>query len=119
MELLYEADAKSLPIAQVIAELPLPPDSYAATVALGAGTVQPKADALITKFSRADWSIERLPLIDRIVLRMAIYELSEQPDVPRAVVLDEYVELAKTFSTPDSGKFVNGMLTSIANELGR
>lgn len=119
MELLYEANAKTIPVAQVVAELPLPPDPYAAAVALGASATQPTADALITKFSRADWSIERLPLIDRIVLRMAVYELTEQLDVPRAVVLDEYVELAKTFSTPESGKFVNGMLTSIADELGR
>ena len=119
LELLYEAESKSVSVADVIRDLPLAPDGYASVLAIGVGENQVQADALITKFARNDWSIERLPMIDRIVLRLAIYELSYQPDVPRGVVLDEAVELAKTFSTEESGGFVNGMLTSIANELGR
>lgn len=119
LELLYESESKSVSVVEVIRELPLPPDAYAALLATGVGANQAQADALITKFARNDWSIERLPMIDRIVLRLAIYELSHQHDVPRGVVLDEAVELAKTFSTEESGSFVNGMLTSIANELGR
>jgi transcription antitermination protein NusB len=60
-----------------------------------------------------------MPVIDRLVLCMAIEELDHHRDTPRAVVIDEAVELAKTFSTGESGKFVNGMLTSIADHLGR
>lgn len=60
------------------------------------------------------WTIERLPEIDRLVLRMATYELRRTPDVPRAVVINEAVELAKRFSTEDSGRFVNGVLNAIA-----
>jgi N utilization substance protein B len=55
-----------------------------------------------------------MPVIDRNVLRMAVYELSYSPDVPVAVVINEAVELAKTFSTDDSGRFVNGVLSAIS-----
>ena len=119
MELLYEAHAKSITVAEVISTLPMAPDRYAGRVAVGADEHRAEADALITKFARADWSVDRLPLIDRIVLRMAVYELTYELDVPRGVVLDEAVELAKTFSAEESGKFVNGILTSITDDLGR
>ncbi len=55
------------------------------------------------------WTIDRLPTIDRIVLRMGVYELGHLP-TPRPVVINEAVELAKKFSTEDSGRFVNGVL---------
>ena len=119
MELLYEAETKGVPVATIVDELPIPPDAYALAVALGVGEMLPEADALISKFTQPAWPIERMPMIDRIVLRMAIFELTHRLDVDRAVVLDEAVELAKVFSTDDSGKFVNGMLRSIAQELGR
>jgi N utilization substance protein B len=60
------------------------------------------------------WTLARMPVIDRNVLRMAVYELSYSPDVPVAVVINEAVELAKTFSTDDSGRFVNGVLSAIS-----
>ncbi len=58
-----------------------------------------------------------MPAIDRNLLRLALYELKDRPDVPVAVVIDEAVELAKRFSTDDSGRFVNGMLSAIAPKL--
>ena len=58
-----------------------------------------------------------MPVIDRTVLRIATYELLDRPDVPTAVVIDEAVELAKRFSTDDSGRFVNGMLSAIAKKV--
>lgn len=117
MELLYEAHAKAQPVRTIVAELPIRPDPYAAELAIGAGENEAEAQELIRRFARADWSVDRLPVLDVIVLRLAIEELIHQPDVPRAVVIDEAVELAKNFSTADSGSFVNGMLTSIANHL--
>ena len=59
------------------------------------------------------WTLERMPAIDRTVLRIAVFELMDRPDVPTAVVIDEAVELAKRFSTDDSGRFVNGMLSAM------
>jgi N utilization substance protein B len=56
-------------------------------------------------------------VLDRTVLRMAIYELQHHADVPTGVVISEAVELAKRYSTDDSGRFVNGMLSNIAGEV--
>ena len=58
-----------------------------------------------------------MPVVDRCVLRMAAFELLEERDVPVAVVLDEAVELAKTYSTEDSGRYVNGVLSAVASEV--
>jgi N utilization substance protein B len=61
------------------------------------------------------WTLERLPTIDRLLLQMGAYELRERPETPYAVVINEAVELAKRFSTEDSGRFVNGVLSAIAD----
>lgn len=65
----------------------------------------------------ANWEFERIALIDRIILRMGICELSRFPDIPPKVTINEYIELAKEFSTQSSGKFVNGVLDKILAEL--
>ena len=75
-------------------------------------------DKLIEQHS-ANWRLARLASIDRLILRMATWELQHQPDVPAAVVLDEALELARTFSTDDSVRFVNGVLDAIRQGLGR
>jgi N utilization substance protein B len=60
------------------------------------------------------WTIERLPTIDRLLLRMATFELQHRPETPRPVIINEAVELAKRFSTENSGRFVNGVLSALA-----
>lgn len=62
------------------------------------------------------WSLERLPTIDRLLLEMGIYELRGCPGTPAAVAINEAVELAKRFSTEDSGRFVNGVLNAVAKD---
>ena len=62
------------------------------------------------------WPLARMPVLDLNVLRLGAFELAERPDVPVAVVIDEAVELAKRFSTDDSGRFVNGVLSALARE---
>ncbi len=69
-------------------------------------------DALITEYSE-HWKIDRMPAIDRNILRSAIYELLYRSDIPRKVVINEAVETAHRFSTPDSGKFINGILDKL------
>jgi N utilization substance protein B len=64
------------------------------------------------------WTIERLPTIDRLLLRMAAFELRHRPDTPRPVIINEAVELAKRFSTEDSGRFVNGVLSALVRANG-
>ncbi|GAC1395667.1 MAG: transcription antitermination factor NusB [Vulcanimicrobiaceae bacterium] len=70
-----------------------------------------ESDALISPLLQG-WTLDRLPTVDRIVLRMSVYELTYHRETPRAVVLNEAVELAKKFSTDDSGRYVNGVLAS-------
>ncbi len=70
-----------------------------------------QSDALIAPLLQ-EWTIDRLPTIDRIVLRMSVYELRHHPETPRPVVINEAVELAKKYSTDDSGRFVNGVLSN-------
>lgn len=65
------------------------------------------------------WRLERMARVDRNVLRIGVFELLERPEVPRAVIIDEAVELAKRYGTEDSGKFVNGVLDRIADDVGR
>lgn len=77
-----------------------------------------EADAIVGPLLEA-WTIERLPSIDRYVLRMAAFELRRRPDTPPAVAINEAVELAKKFSTEDSGRFVNGVLSAIARTHAR
>lgn len=71
-----------------------------------------ESDARITPLLEG-WTIERLPTIDRLLLRMAAFELQHRPQTPRPVIINEAVELAKRFSTEDSGRFVNGVLSAL------
>lgn len=72
-------------------------------------------DEVIGRYSE-EWSIGRMPVIDRNVLRLAVFELLYLSDIPMAVTINEAVELAKGFSTEDSGRFVNGVLSAIAEK---
>jgi transcription antitermination protein NusB len=84
------------------------------TVRLVEGVIEqaPRIDELIDRHA-IGWSLQRLPDVDRAILRMAVYELLWVDDVPDAVVIDEAVELAKTLSTDDSPAFINGVLGGI------
>ena len=83
---------------------------------LGVQEHQQQLDEAIAAHAKG-WSLARMPSIDRNVLRVAAFELLARPDVPVAVVLDEAVELAKRFSTDDSGRFVNGVLAALVSVL--
>ena len=116
LSLLYEADAKGASPAAVLDDQVLAPEAFAADLVAGVEQHQAEVDGLIRQFAKG-WTLERMPVIDRTLLRMAIYELGHRPDVPTGAVISEAVELAKRYSTDDSGKFVNGMLSRIAKEL--
>ena len=86
-------------------------DSRAFVRDLVLGTLEnaPESDALIGPLLEG-WTLERLPTIDRIILRMGTFELNHRREVDPAVVVNEAVELAKKYSTEDSGRYVNGVL---------
>ena len=80
--------------------------------------VREKRDEINQLISRhaENWRLERMSVIDRNILRLAVYELHYQDDVPASVVINEAVEIAKRYSTDDSGSFINGILDSMAKE---
>jgi N utilization substance protein B len=116
LELLYEAEAKGESPVAVLEALPIEPDPYAVELARGVAADRARLDELIGGAS-VGWRLERMPVIDRSLLRIAVWELAHRPDVPTAVVINEAVELAKQYSTDDSGRFVNGVLSRLAREL--
>ena len=114
--LLYEAHSKGLAPTDALALQVLEPDVLTTELVSGVDAHRERLDAAIANRAKG-WTLERMPVIDLNVLRIASYELAERPDVPVAVVLDEAVELAKRFSTDDSGRFVNGVLSALAGDL--
>jgi len=113
LELLYEAESKQLATTELIADLPVPPNEYAATLATGVDDERAAIDELLRDCAQG-WTLERMASVDRALLRVATYELLRQPDVPTAVVISEAVALAQQFSTEESGRFVNGVLSAVA-----
>lgn len=116
LTLLYEAEQKEMTPGALVATLPAPPDRFAGELVAGVDAHLAEIDDLISRFAH-NWRIDRMPAIDRALLRISTFELGHCPDVPTAVVIDEAVELAKQYSTEESGRFVNGMLSRIAEEV--
>jgi len=114
--LLYEAEAKGTTGAEVLADLPVEPDAFAVDLVLAVDAHREQIDGLLARFAKG-WTLARMPALDRAALRMGSAELIARPDVPTAVVLAETVELASRFSTDDSGRFVNGLLARVAEEV--
>jgi transcription antitermination protein NusB len=105
-------------------ELP-PPTADEAAVRLfaeplirGAVQFRDEADAVIKKHTK-NWELHRIAAVDRNILRLAIYEMLHRDDIPPVVSINEAVDIAKKFSTQDSGKFVNGILDKVKGELMR
>jgi transcription antitermination protein NusB len=116
LQLAYEAQIKDRDVDEVIAALPIAPDAYTVELLRAARDHRARADELIARHARG-WDLERLAVIDRLVMTLAIGELLGEDPPPVAVVLDEAVSLAKEFSTDDSGAFVNGVLASCVADL--
>ena len=86
---------------------------YAREIVDGVIDNQGEIDELITTYAK-DWSLARMPAVDRALLRIGVWEIVYNDEVPTAVAIDEAVELAKEFSTDESGAFVHGVLARIA-----
>jgi N utilization substance protein B len=116
LSLLYEAELKGESPSAVVAALPVAPDEFAQALVQGAEARRAECDALVTAASES-WSLDRMAVVDRLVLRLAVAELLDPDGPPVAVVIDEAVDLAKAYSTEESGRFVNGVLSAVAAEV--
>ena len=116
LDILFEAELRGLPVLELLSErqslgeTPVP--EYAAELVRGVASHQPEIDDLISENS-VDWTLERMPAVDRNVLRLGVYELLWADDVPDGVAISEAVLLAQDLSTDASPAFVNGLLARI------
>jgi N utilization substance protein B len=117
LELLYEAEAKGMPAADVLAGLPVKPDDLAVELVQGVDAHRAEIDGRLERLVAPKWSLERLAAVDRAVLRIGSYELAAAPDRSPALVINEAVVLARRFGTDDSPRFVNGVLSAVASEV--
>jgi transcription antitermination protein NusB len=120
LDVLYEADLRDLPPRQVLTtyldRIAKPhPDHLDYTVALVEGVAEhlDRIDELIASYAEG-WTIDRMPVVDRNLARIAVFELLYQPEIDDPVAITEAVELAKQMSTDDSPRFLNGILGRIA-----
>jgi N utilization substance protein B len=116
LSLLYEAELKGESPTAVLAALPVPPDPFARALVEAAEANREACDSLLAAAS-VGWPIDRMAVVDRLVLRLGVTELLDPDGPPVAVVIDEAVDLAKVYSTEESGRFVNGVLSTVAAEV--
>jgi transcription antitermination protein NusB len=116
LDILFEAEQRRLPVLELLSErqslgeTPVP--EYTAELVRGVTAHQPEIDNLISE-NAVDWTLERMPAVDRNVLRLGVYELLWADDVPDGVAISEAVLLAQDLSTDASPGFVNGLLARI------
>jgi transcription antitermination protein NusB len=119
VDVLYESDLRGTDavttLAERLAQADPPVPDYTVELVEGVTEHRARLDAVLGEHSEG-WTVERMPAVDRAVLRLALYELLLREDVPDAVVIDEAVELAKSLSTDESPRFVNGVLGRVLRE---
>lgn len=118
VDLLFEAEQRSIDVLPLLEERMRDPERPATgyTVEIVAGVQEHRGaiDEILTTYSQG-WALDRMPAVDRAVLRMAVWELLHSPDVPHEVVISEAVGLVTELSTDDSPRFVNGLLARVAD----
>ena len=124
LQIIYQHDIGARPLDEILRSFwesqGLPPSgtrTFAEDLAAGVRDHLEEIDALAGKYS-SHWDLDRMAAVDRNILRLAVYELIYCEDVPPKVTINEFVEIAKKFSTEDSGSFVNGVLDRIYQERG-
>ena len=119
LDILFEAELRGLPTLQLLSERQslgdVPVQPYAADLVRGVAANRERIDELIS-WNLVDWTLERMPAVDRNILRIGVYELLWANDVPDGVAISEAVALAQDLSTDNSPSFVNGVLARIKAE---
>lgn len=116
LDILFESEAQNLPPGGTLADrrdsADYPVNDYAVSLIEGVVTHRDRLDAIITE-NAVDWTLDRMPAVDRNLLRIGAYEILYVDDVPDAVAVSEAVGLARELSTDESPTFVNGLLSKI------
>lgn len=112
LDILFEADLKNISIEEVLQNSEQG-DEFVNFLVKGVAKHLVEIDQLIESTSTS-WSLSRMPRVDRNILRLAIFEMQNSTEVPKAVVISEAVELANTLSTEESSNFINGLLAKIS-----
>jgi N utilization substance protein B len=119
VDVLYESEVRDVAAVTTLAErvaLAEPPvNDYTVELVEGVAEHRARIDAILADYADG-WTVARMPDVDRAVLRLGVYEVLWRDDVPDAVAIDEAVELAKSLSTDDSPKFVNGVLGRVSKD---
>lgn len=119
LDLLFESEQRGVPpavtLADRVAHGEAPSNPYTETLVIGVAEHQSALDALIAQHSQG-WPLERMPAVDRVLLRIAAYEIRYVDEVPAPVAIDQAVSLARELSTDESPAFVNGVLAAVARE---
>ena len=119
LDILFEADLRGLPTLALLSERQslgdVPVQPYAAELVRGVASHSQRIDELIS-WNLVDWTLERMPAVDRNILRIGVYELLWAGDVPDGVAISEAVTLAEDLSTDNSPSFVNGVLARLKAE---
>jgi N utilization substance protein B len=119
LDILFEAELRGLPTLQLLSERQslgdVPVQPYAAELVRGVASHSERIDELVS-WNLVDWTLERLPAVDRNILRIGVYEILWAGDVPDGVAISEAVALAQDLSTDNSPSFVNGVLARIKAE---
>jgi N utilization substance protein B len=117
LDVLFEAELRGLPVLELLAERmslgEQPTPEYAAAIVRGVAAHHDEIDGLIAG-NAVDWTLERMPAVDRNILRIGVWELKWAADVPEGVAISEAVLLAQDLSTDASPAFVNGLLSKVA-----
>lgn len=114
--LLYEAEVRGESPRAVLDRQIVEPVAYAGELLRGVDDHLDEIDGLLRDASR-EWKLERMPILDRSVLRIGVFELAHRSDIPTGVILSEAVDLASRYSTHESGRFVNGVLAALARRI--
>lgn len=120
VQILYEMDLTAIGAEEASAvfcsafKIPEQTQDFCLHLVKGVEAHKPQIDALLNEYSE-NWRLDRMPRVDRNILRLAIFELVYCKDIPPKVTINEAVELGKKFGTEDSGPFINGILDGIYN----
>ena len=114
--LLYQAELLGTSVDELVDQRGLSVSDYAVMVSQGVAASRTEVDQVLSRHL-TNWTVDRMPIVDRVLARIAVWELLSRPDIPTGVVLSEAVELAGQYANEQSPRFLNGVLSEVARDV--